>query len=146
MQYTVLVQVGDGIYNALCCPAGLELAELFLRKNHVEKFTALHELHDEAPVAVVLEHLNQLNDVWMIKLLENLDLCQHCRLVFVAHLPLGHDLDREPLAGFSMLSALHRGEAAATYRCLDFVDVFDVLLQRLHIDFTALCTRYYKNN
>ena len=58
--------------DAVAC---VTLGELFGGQDPVKKFAALHELHDEAPGALVLVDVIQSNNVWMINLLEHLDFC-----------------------------------------------------------------------
>jgi hypothetical protein len=67
--------VVDTLHNLLEAMGGLNFGEKFLFDNLVEQLSSSAQLGDEVEVLFVFEVLVQLEDMWVIKLLENGDLC-----------------------------------------------------------------------
>ena len=57
------------------------------------KCTAMHHLIDEVDLLLVFIHLNDLADVWMVKLLQELDLFQELATLTEFEVFLSYDLD-----------------------------------------------------
>lgn len=70
-QLVNIVDAGDELLKVL---AGLLLLQLLVLHNEVEELAALDELHDQIEVLLRLDDLVDLHDVWMVQLLEDLDL------------------------------------------------------------------------
>ena len=69
-----LVNIVDARNELLEVLAGLLLLQLLVLHDEVEELTALDELHHEVEVLLRLNDLVDLHDVWMVQLLEDLDL------------------------------------------------------------------------
>ena len=101
---------------------------MLLFENLIEQLAALHQLHDEAPVSLVLEHVKELDNVRVIDLLQDLNLILHGSFILVTHLLLRQNLDCKPLTRSPELRLLDGGKTASTDRSLDLVGLFNVTI------------------
>lgn len=83
-----LVAIVDGVNDRLGSFSGFELRELLLLQDLVEEFSSVHQFHDKAPVPLILKDIYELDNAWMIHLLQNINFSLHGSLVFITHLLL----------------------------------------------------------
>ena len=116
----------DRVNYGFSCLSSLELREVLLLQDLVEELSSLHKLHDKAPMSLVLEHVNKVDNVWVIHALHDLDLLLEPSFILIAHLLLRDDLHSEPLSSCSVLGFLHCSERALSEGCLDLISLLDV--------------------
>ena len=98
MSHLLVVTVGDCLQDLLNDERCFVLRNLLARDNLFEEFAAVAELLHKEDAALVLEDLVETHDVWMLQVLENVDLVlQSDPLLFVQG-ELVNDLDRALLS------------------------------------------------
>lgn len=121
-----LVAVEDGINDRFGGISSFDLRELLLLQDLIEQLSSVHEFHDKAPVPLILKDIYELDNAWMIDLLQNINFSLHGSLVFITHLLLGEDLDCESLSSGSVLGSLHGGETSLSEGGFNLVGLLDV--------------------
>ena len=120
---------------------------MILLQDLVKQLATFHELHDEAPEPLVFIDIVELDDVWVVNLLQDVDFHLHRDLVLLRHLFLGKYLDRESLACFSMFGLLDSCEATLSEGGLNLVSLLDVSIAGFHVSFilkiNLIFKRYY---
>ena len=116
MHYSQCVAVTDTVYHEYDALPGIVLTKLVLSKHHVKQRSSAHELHDKTNKPIVLKDIYESDDVWMVDLFQDIDLCLQRYLVFFRHLALFEHLHSEPLASCSILALLYGSKATLTNR------------------------------
>ena len=75
-----VVDAGDQLLEIL---ASLPFFESLVLHDQVEKFAALHELHDQVEILLCLDNLVDLHNVGMVQLFENFDFTANALDVFL---------------------------------------------------------------
>ena len=111
-----------GGFSRLC------LSEDLFLQNLIEQFTSFHQLHDQAPVPLILEDVDELNHIWVVHLLQDIDLLLQPNFVFFRHLLLAEHFNSVSHSSSPIFGFLDRGETASTQSTLNLVGFLDVAI------------------
>ena len=77
MYNSLFMAVGKSLNDRSASFSCLLLTEEFFLKNLIEQLSTLHELHNKAPMSLILKHIDQLNNIRVINLFKNINFSLH---------------------------------------------------------------------
>jgi len=140
----VLVQVVDSRDQLANDVSSLDLVEVEVGRHALVQRPTVHHLVDEVDLLLVLVHLDDLANVWMIKLLQQLDLLEKLAPLTKLEVLLAHNLDRASDPGKFVNTASDATKSTLTDDLmqveviLDVVPMGQVELLRVQLDSMAL--------
>jgi len=127
-----LVTVVDGRKNLLYYLSGIDFTELLLLSYLVEELSSVTKFSDQEVAFLILEEFVKFQNIWMIKLLKNVDFIQELFSLFVRDVPFVYYLHSSQSHGLLVQTFPDFSISASTNARRYFIEIFDVTCILFH--------------
>lgn len=132
MHNVTLVTVVDGRKNLLYYLSGINFTELLLLSYLVEELSSVTKFSDQEVAFLILEEFVKFQNIWMIKLLKNVDFIQELFSLFVRDVPFVYYLHSSQSLGLLVQTFPDFSISASTNARRYFIEIFDVTCILFH--------------
>lgn len=132
MHNVTLVTVVDGRKNLLYYLSGINFTELLLLSYLVEELSSVTKFSDQEVAFLILEEFVKFQNIWMIKLLKNVDFIQKLFSLFVRDVPFIYYLHSSQSLSLLVQTFPDFSISASTNARRYFIEIFDVTCILFH--------------